>query len=95
MNLFDGIPSSAATCTRCRCPKEQQPLPPNLQQFARVQRIAQLKMSGRAGGGAAKRQRQQQAEEEDAPASLETTVHPEPLTLLALVKSHFDTLDWA
>jgi len=45
-------------------------------------------------GGAFKRQREQQVEE-DAPASLETTVHPEPLTLLALVKSHFDTLDWA
>ena len=32
--------------------------------------------------------------EEDAPASLETTAHPEPLTLLALVKAHFDTLVW-
>jgi len=31
-----------ANCTRSHCPKEQQPLPPNLHHFARVQRIAQL-----------------------------------------------------
>jgi hypothetical protein len=68
-----------------------------LQHFARVQRIAQLKMSGRASGegGAVKRQREQQVEEEDAPASLQVTVHPEPLTLLAMVKAHFNTLVWA
>jgi TPR repeat protein len=33
--------------------------------------------------------------EEDAPASLETIVHPHPLTLLVFVKSHFDALVWA
>jgi len=33
-------PPYPATCTRC--PKEQQPLPPNLHHFTRVQRIAQL-----------------------------------------------------
>jgi len=65
-----------------------------LQHFARVQLIAELKMSGSAsgGGGAFKRQgKEQQEEEENAPASLETTVHPQPLILLVLVKSHLDT----
>jgi len=86
------------TCNRSRCPKEQLLLPPNSQHFARVQRIeetVQLKMSvsGSASGGAVKRQREQE-EEEDAPALLETTVHPQPLMLLALVKAYFDTLVW-
>jgi len=50
-------------------------------------------MSGRASGGAVKRQREEAQEvEEDAPASLEMTVHLEPLMLLVLVKAHFDTL---
>jgi len=54
-------------------------------------------MSGRASEGAVKRQREEGEEEEeeeekDRPASLETTVHLEPLMLLALVKAHFDTL---
>jgi hypothetical protein len=67
--------------------------------ISHVQRNAQLKMSGRAiwGEGAVKRQRQQE-QEEDEPALLEsesqTTAHPKPLTLLALVKTHFDTLVW-
>jgi len=43
------------------------------------------------GGGAVKRQREQQVEE-DQPALLETTVHPQPLMLLVLVKAHFGTL---
>jgi len=47
-------------------------------------------MSRRVSGEAVKGKRQQV--EEDEPASLETTVHPKPLTLLALVKSHLDTL---
>jgi TPR repeat protein len=53
------------------------------------------KMSGEASGGegAAKSEREPQVEE-DAPASSETTVHPQPLTLLALVKAYFDTLVW-
>jgi len=46
------------------------------------------------GGGGVKRKRQQQLVEEDSPASLEVTAHPEPLTLLAMVKAHFDTLVW-
>ena len=33
--------------------------------------------------------------EEVEPASLQVTVHPQPLLLLALVKVHFDTLVWA
>jgi len=53
-------------------------------------------MSGSAseGGGAVKRQREEEVEE-DAPVSLETTVHAEPLILLVLVKAHFDTFVWA
>jgi len=66
-----------------------------LQHFARVQRIAQLKMSlnGSASGGGVKRQREELVEE-DASASLEVTAHAEPLMLLVLVKAHFDTLVW-
>ena len=41
-----------------------------------------------------KRKRQQQLVEEHEPASLEMTVNLEPLTLLAVVKSHLDTLVW-
>jgi len=41
---------------------------------------------------AVKRQRELQEVEEDAPASIELNAHAELLTLLALVKSHFDTL---
>ena len=37
----------------------------------------------------------EQEEEEDAPASIELNANAEPLTLLTLVKSHFDTLVWA
>jgi len=44
-----------------------------------------------AGGGGVKRKRQQQLAEEVAPA-LQVTVHPEPLMLLALVKSYHGTL---
>ena len=45
---------------------------------------------------AVKRHREQEEEEEeDAPASIELNAHAEPLTLLTLVKSHFDTLVWA
>jgi len=51
-------------------------------------------MSGSASGGGVKRQREEEEEKEDAPASLEMTVHSEPLTLLVLVKAHFDTLVW-
>jgi hypothetical protein len=51
-------------------------------------------MSGRASEGAFKKQREEEegGEREDAPAMLESTVHPHPLMLLALVKAHFDTL---
>jgi len=69
-----------------------------LHHFARVQRIAYLKMSGRSSGGegAVKRQREEEAEEEEVegPASLQVTAHAEPLMLMALVKSNFDTLVW-
>jgi len=65
-------------------------------QHSYVQRIAQLKLSDleSAGWGSVKSEREPQVEEVE-PASLETTVHPEPLTLLAVVKSHFDKLVWA
>jgi len=61
-----------------------------------VQRTAEkseLKMSGSGSASewAIKSKRVPPMEEDEA-ASLETTVHPEPLTLLALVKAHFDTL---
>ena len=46
-----------------------------------------------SGGGGVKRQREEEEEEEDA-ASLETTVHSEPLMLLVLVKAYFDMLVW-
>jgi len=48
-------------------------------------------MSSNTGeqGGGVKRNRRQLVEQD---ASLETAVHPEPLTLLALVKAHFDSL---
>jgi len=64
-----------------------------LQHFAQVQHIEELKMSGSesASGGAVKSEREPQVEE-DAPVSLETTVHPQPLMLLVLVKAYFDTL---
>jgi len=53
-----------------------------------------MKMSRKSSGGGegVKRKRQQQLVEEVAPASLQLTVHPEPLMLLALVKSYHDTL---
>jgi hypothetical protein len=44
---------------------------------------------------AVNRHREQEEEEEDAPASIELNANAEPLTLLTLVKSHFDTLVWA
>jgi len=52
-------------------------------------------MSARASGsrGGVKRKRQKLAEEHEH-ASLETTVHPEPLTLLAVFKLHLDMLVW-
>jgi len=37
--LLPPPPTAPPTCNRSRCPKEQQPLPPNWQHFARVQRI--------------------------------------------------------
>ena len=46
------------------------------------------------GGGGVKRKRQQQLVEEVAPASLQVTVHAEPLMLRAVVKCHFDALVW-
>ena len=84
--------------------KESPPPVTNLQHFARVHRIAELKMSGRASGGAVKRQREQEEddddhEEEGEPECLEATAHPMlptlPLTLLAVVKSYHGTLVWA
>jgi len=56
-----------------------------------------MKMSRKSsgGGGSVKRKRQQQLVEEVAPASLQLTVHPEPLMLLAVVKSYHRTLVWA
>ena len=44
------------------------------------------------GGGGVKRKRQQQLVEEVAPTSLQVTVHPKPLMLLALVKAYHGTL---
>ena len=44
------------------------------------------------GGEGVKRKRQQQLVEEVAPTSLQVTVHPKPLMLLALVKSYHGTL---
>jgi len=80
------------------CPKEQQPLPPNLQRFARKSN-ALKKMSGGAsvsGGGAGVEGETQREElvEEDEAASLQVAAlpHPKPLMLLVLVKAHFDTL---
>jgi len=35
---------------------------------------------------------EQQMKEVDEPSSMQTTAHPQPLTLLVLVKAHFDTL---
>ena len=51
-------------------------------------------MSRKSGGegGGVKRKRKQQLVEEVAPASLQVTVHPEPLMMLALVKSYHGTL---
>jgi len=82
-----------ATRSRSHRPKEQPPLHANLQHFAvaHVQRIVELKMSGRASGGAVKRKRGQQVEEV-APASMQVAAHPKLLTLLAVVKSSQDTL---
>ncbi len=37
---------------------------------------------------------QQTKKVSNAPVSLETTVHPQPLVLLVLAKAHFDTLVW-
>jgi TPR repeat protein len=51
-------------------------------------------MSGRASGGGVKRKRGQQVEEQHAPASMQVAAHAEPLMMLAVVKSHFDTLVW-
>jgi len=54
-----------------------------------------MSLGGSAGGGAVKRKRQEEEEEEeDAPALMQVMAHPEPLTLLAVVKSNFDTLVW-
>jgi TPR repeat protein len=79
-----------------------------MQHFARVQRIAELTMSGRASGGAVKRQREQaegdddHEEGEEEPECLEATAHPMlpilrrvPLALLAAVKSCHGMLVWA
>ena len=41
-----------------------------------------------------KREMEQQMEEGDGPACKQLITHPEPLTLLAVVKSHLDTLVW-
>jgi len=50
-------------------------------------------MNGRSRGRAVKRRRRQQpVEEEDVHASMQVTVHAEPLTLLAVVKSFLDML---
>jgi TPR repeat protein len=59
-----------------------------------------LNMSGRSSGGGVKRKREQQVEEEDRPESMSVAAvgplaREDPLvtlTLLAVVKSHFDTL---
>ena len=66
---------------------------------ALVRRIQELQMSGRASdcGGGIKSEREQQEvkeEDEDGPASMQVTAHPTLLTLLAVVKSHLDTLVW-
>jgi TPR repeat protein len=57
-------------------------------------------MSGRSSGGGVKRKKDQQVEEEDRPVSMSVATvgplaHEDPLvtlTLLAVIKSHFDTL---
>jgi hypothetical protein len=67
----------------------------NFQHFARVQRNAELKESGRASGGTVKRQREQEVEEVDAAAPLQVTAHAEPLTLLAVFKLLHGMLVWA
>jgi len=59
-----------------------------------AQRIAKLKMSGRASGGAVKRQREQEVVEEDAPASVQVAALAEPLSLLAVVKLFDGMLVW-
>jgi len=52
-----------------------------------------MSLGGSASGGSVKRKRQEE-EEEDAPALMQVMAHPEPLTLLAVVKSNFDMLVW-
>ena len=42
----------------------------------------------------AEEEEEEEEEEEDEPASVQVAAHPEPLTLLAVVKAHFDTLVW-
>jgi len=58
-----------------------------LQHFVRDKEMSGI---SRRGGGGLKRQRKE--EKKDVPASLQVTAHPEPLTLLAVVKSNFDML---
>ena len=55
-------------------------------------KVGAIQMQRLALEMAVKRHREQQEVEEDAPASIELTAHAEPPTLLALVKTHFDTL---
>jgi len=50
-----------------------------------------MSRSGRASGGAFKRKRKHHVEEEDEPAP-QVTAHAEPLTLLAVAKSHLGML---
>ncbi len=99
-------PLRLASSARRRRPKELPPPVTNLQQLARVQRIAELKMNGRASEGGVKRQREQEEndydhEEEEEPDCLEdqATAHPMlpilPLKLLAVAKSYHGTLVWA
>jgi len=60
-----------------------------------VKRIvfASQNMSRRVSGGPVKRQREQQVEE-DAPAPVQVAAHAQPLTLLAVIKSHLGMLVW-
>jgi len=81
------------TCTRHRPPQKSSRCLQSTCSTLYEQRITEVKMSRRSSGGAVKRRRQQDSKvEEDEPAPVQAAAHAEPLTLLAVVKAHFDTL---
>ena len=95
-------PLSPRAQARTEFPPPHSPNPQLLPQKSRrrcsptcsISHAQRIKMSRRTSGsgGGVKRKRQQLVEE-DAPA-LEMAVQPQPLTLLGLVKAHFDMLVW-